>query len=431
MKPVILIHYHEIALKGKNRPFFERKLLQNIKKALKGRVNPNAVKREYGRLVIQLKADKAGSEHFAKEIGKREHDFVANASPKGSEHVKKKIVKCKRDFRLTASPITEIPECLKRVFGIAYFAPAYQTEPSIRSFCQAAQNLLQEEKFTTFKVQTRRSDKKFPLSSQEINEKVGRFIQEKFKKKVNLANPDLTVYLETGLKKAFVYTKKIPGVGGLPVSSAGKVASLISPGFDSPVASWYLMKRGAKVIFIHFCSFPCLPENSKTLVKKIIKILNLWQFDSTLYLVPFHQIHNTLVQDCPSSLLCVLCKRMMVRIAEMLARREKAKALVTGESLGQVASQTLPNLKVINKVATMPIFRPLIGMDKQEIINKAKEIGTYEISSSFKAHSIFKPTHITTAAKLKEVEQAEKSLNIPKLLKETLGKVKKKKLSSC
>ena len=392
--PCVLIHYHEIALKGKNRNFFERKLHENLKKALKGLVEPKDIKREHGRLVIDLQGFKP-------------------------------------DFRLTASPITEIAEGLKRVSGIAYFAFALQTEPSIKAFCQAAKELLKEEKFTTFKVKTRRSDKRFPLSSQEINEKVGTFIKDRLKKEVNLTNPDLIVYIEVAPKKAFVYTRKIPGLGGLPIGTAGKVASLISAGFDSPVAAWYLMKRGAKVVFIHFHSYPFIPKASIEQAKKLVKILTQYQFNSTLCLVPFASIQKQIATKCPSVLRVVLYRRMMIRIAEMLARREKAKALVTGESLGQVASQTLPNIKAINKVATMPILRPLIGMDKEEIINKARKIGTYETSAQpyDDCCSFLLPKHVTTAAQIKEVEQAEKSLDIPKLIKDTLSKVEKKKFT--
>jgi len=393
MKPVILIHYHEIALKGKNRDFFERKLLENIQIALKGLVEPKAVKREYGRLIIQLN---------------------------GFKQTKKQIK-------------TNIKKKLKTVFGIAYFAFALQTELSVKAFCKAATGLLKNKEFMTFKIKTRRSNKLFPLSSREINEKVGKFIQEKFKKEVNLTNPDLTAHIEVSSKETFVFTQKIPGPGGLPVGTAGKVASLISAGFDSPVAAWYLMKRGAKIVFIHFHSYPFASKASIEQAKKLVTTLNQYQFGSTLYLVPFAPVQKQIATKCLAVLRVVLYRRMMIRIAEMLARREKAKALVTGESLGQVASQTLPNIKTINKVATMPILRPLIGMDKEEIINKAREIGTYEISAQpyDDCCSFLLPKHVTTAARIKEVEEAEKALDIPKLIKDTLTKAEKKKLLSC
>lgn len=393
MKQVVLIHYHEIALKRKNRGFFEKKLQDNIRETLSGLVEPKAVKREYGRFVIQL--DRENTRNRTRKYAK-------------------------------------ISEGLKQVFGIAYFAFALQTEPSIEALKKASKDLLKKEHFTSFRVKTRRSDKKFPLSSQEINEKMGKFIKEKFKKEVNLTNPDLTIYIEIPQKKAFIYTRKIPGPGGLPVGTAGKVACLISSGFDSPVAAWYLMKRGAKVVFIHFHSYPFISKASIEQAKKLVQSLTQFQFNSTLYLVPFAPIQKQIAVKCPSILRVVLYRRMMVRIAEMLAQKEKAKALVTGESLGQVASQTLLNIKVINQTAAMPIFRPLIGMDKEEIINKAKEIGTYEISVQpyDDCCSFLLPKKVATAAQIKEVETAEAALSIPQLIKDTLSKVEKKRLSS-
>lgn len=388
--PCVLIHYHEIALKRKNRGFFERKLQDNMRKTLHGLVEPKAVKREYGRLVIQLE----------RETTRKETQKDA-----------------------------KILERLKHVFGIAYFAFALETNSSTKAFFQAAKKLLKKEKFTSFKVKTRRSDKKFPLSSQEINEKMGKLIKEEFKKEVNLTNPDLTIYIEVAPKKAFIYTQKIPGPGGLPVGTAGKVASLISAGFDSPVAAWYLMKRGAKVVFIHFHSYPFISKASIEQAKKLVQILTQFQFNSTLYLVPFAPIQKQIATKCPSVLRVVLYRRMMIRIAEMLARKENAKALITGESLGQVASQTLLNIKVINQTAAMPIFRPLIGMDKEEIINKARKVGTYKISVQpyDDCCSFLLPKRVATAAKIKEVESAENPLNIPKLIKDALSKVEKEK----
>lgn len=386
MRQVVLIHYHEIALKGKNRDFFERKLQENIKKALKGSVEPKAIRRERGRLVIDLGSKKRPQ--------------------------KEKIL-----------------ARLQKVFGIAYFAPALQAEPSTEAFCQAGKQLLNKEKFMTFKVETRRADKKFPLSSQEVNEKVGRFIQEEFKKKVDLTNPDLTVYIEISPKKALVYAQKIIGPGGLPVGTAGKVASLISAGFDSPVAAWYLMKRGAKIVFIHFHSYPFVPKTSIEQAKKLIQILTDYQFNSTLYLVPFAPIQKQIATKCPAPLRVVLYRRMMIRIGEILARRERAKALVTGESLGQVASQTLPNITAIDNAAAMPILRSLIGMDKQEIINQATEIGTHDVSTQpyDDCCSFLLPKHVTIAANIKKVEEAERALDIPKLIKDTLLKTEKNK----
>lgn len=388
--PTVLIHYHEIALKGKNRDFFERKLVENIKQALKGLVEPKEIKRERGRVVIYL-----------------ERETTRNR---------------KRND-------TKILERLKKVFGVAYFAFAIQTDLSTEAFRTVASEVLKEEKFATFKVRTRRSNKKFPLSSQEINKKVGQFIKEKFQREVDLTNPDLTLYIEVALKKAFIFTQKIPGPGGLPVGTAGKVAALISAGFDSPIASWYLMKRGAKVVFIHFHSYPFISPASIDQAKELVKILTNWQSESTLYLVPFAHIQRAIATKCPTPFRVILYRRMMIRIAEMIAGREKARALVTGESLGQVASQTLPNIRVIDEAAKRPILRPLIGLDKEEIIKKAREIGTYETSALpyDDCCSFLMPRHVTTAANLREVKQAEKALDVPKFIKKAFSKVEKEK----
>lgn len=379
MPQFIIIHYHEIALKGKNRIFFEKTLLQNIKKALIG-LRYDFVKRIPGRLIVKLN--------------------------KHSEFLKIKVR-------------------LKRVFGIAYFCKAYLVSQKIENLQKDVFSLISEKKFETFKIETKRAKKEYPLTSQQINEKIGAYILENFKKKikVDLKKPELTCFVEICNNYVFVYFDRLPGPGGLPVSVSGKVIGLISTGFDSPLASFKMMKRGAKVVFVHFHSYPYTSQASIENVKRLIEILTQYQFQSSLYLTPFIDIQKEIVRKTPSSLRVVLYRRMMFRIAQTLAQKEKAYALITGESLGQVASQTLENMRVTSQAVELPIFRPLIGEDKEEIIKQTKKVSTYKISSlPFEdCCSLFVPKRPVTRAKLSEVLKAEKKLDIEKLIKEAIG----------
>ncbi|MEK6569767.1 MAG: tRNA 4-thiouridine(8) synthase ThiI, partial [Bacteroidota bacterium] len=217
--------------------------------------------------------------------------------------------------------------------------------------------------------------------------------------------------------------KKVPGPGGLPVGVSGKVVALLSAGFDSPVASYQVMKRGAEVIFVHFHSYPFISRDSIDQARSLAKILTTYQFHSRLHLVPFAETQQVIVANTPAALRVILYRRMMVRIAEAIAKKEVAKGLVTGESLGQVASQTLRNMRIIDEVAGIPIFRPLISFDKGEIIDAAKRIGTYEISSApyDDCCSFLLPRNPSTWAKSEEVAQAEKSLDVGKLVEQTIA----------
>ncbi len=374
----VICHYHEIGLKGKNRKFFEEKLVENIKRVL----NPSYfkfVRRISGRILVELTIK-----------GAREEE--------------------------------EISSVLKNIFGIAYFAFAVSVEQKIEAIQKKALEILKEQKFESFRISARRSKKEFFLISQQINERIGELIVRELKKKVDLENPELTCFIEIVEKFAFLYLEKIKGPGGLPVGVSGRAVALLSGGIDSPVAAFYTMKRGVKVIFVHFHSHPYTTQASIKKVEEMIKLLNKFQFHSRLYLVPFADIQKEILLKTPAKLRVILYRRMMLKIAQEIAGEERALALVTGESIGQVASQTLGNIKVIEEVVDSPVFRPLIGQDKEEIIRKAREIGTFEISilPDQDCCSRFLPRHPETNAKSEEVARAERELNIEKLIKQAI-----------
>jgi thiamine biosynthesis protein ThiI len=255
------------------------------------------------------------------------------------------------------------------------------------------------------------------LTSPEINRQLGAAVKENSGARVDLSHAELTVFVEILPRDAFFGFHKIPGPGGLPVGASGRLVSLISGGIDSPVAAYRMMQRGCRLIFVHFHSAPYLDKTSQEKVRKLVSELTRHQFQSRLYLVPFGEIQRQIVAAVNRPLRVVLYRRMMLRIAEAVARGEKAKALVTGESLGQVASQTLENMAVIQQAAALPILRPLVGMDKQEIIDQSRRIGTFDISSmpDQDCCQLFVPKHPATKAKLREVEEAESSLEIDQL----------------
>lgn len=384
----VICHYHEIALKGKNRRFFEEKLIDNIK-TLALEVNDfEFVKRISGRIIVKL-------------------------TEKGKKNEK------------------EITENLKKVFGIAYFSFAQICPQKIKNIQEKALEVLENEKFQTFKIFTQRSKKEFPLTSQQINEKVGEYIlqapstkHQASKIKVDLENPDVTCFIEIVEKCAFLYLEKIRGQGGLPVTVSGKAVVLLSGGIDSPVAAFLAMKRGIKVIFLHFHAYPFVSKASIEKTKKIVKILKDYQGKSKLYLIPFAQVQKEILMKTQAKLRVVLYRRFMLRIAEELSKKEKALGIFTGESVGQVASQTLENIKAIEQITHLPVFRPLISEDKEDIIKKAKKIGTFNISilPHQDCCSRFLPKHPETKAKLENIIKAEKKLNVNKLVKEAVKK---------
>jgi thiamine biosynthesis protein ThiI len=331
MFEVIVVHYGEIGLKGKNRTYFERVLEKNLVLALSS--FDTSVYRRYGRIICQPK------------------------------------IKNER----------EIVEILKATPGIEYFALSIYSEPSIEELKKKAVEVLKENSFSTFKVETRRSNKGFPLTSLQVNRELGAHISKALNKKVSM-KPDVTLYVEICEKEALLYTRKFDGVGGLPVGSSGKVVSLLSGGIDSPVASFMMAKRGCEVVFTHFFNRIINPEQSLSKIEKIVLTLTRFQPKSKLYIIPFEKLQLEIIRNVPSKYRMIVYRRCMIKIANAVAEREGAKAIVTGDNLGQVASQTIENLNTIYMVSKFPILSPLIGLNKMEIVELAKRIGTYEYS---------------------------------------------------
>ena len=380
----IICHYAEVGLKLGNRRFFENWLRKNIKSSL-NRVIPDkifTVRRLYGRIVIEL-----------------DDDLTKNRK--------------------------EIAQALSSTFGIAYFAFARYIVQEIKSIRGMALAALQDEKFETFKIKTRRPDQKFLFTAQQVNEDIGEYILSKMDKIVQLKDPDITCYIDIVQGAAYIYTERITGPGGLPTGSNGKVVGLLSGGIDSPVASLLAMKRGAAVIFVHFHSVPMTTEESIEKVKKISKVLSYYQSRIHLYLVALTPIQKKILVNAKEKYRIILYRRFMIRIAEKIAHKENARALITGESLGQVASQTLENIAVIEAVSSMPILRPLIGLDKQEIMNLAKDYGTYDISilPDQDCCSLFLPKNPATKAKKQFIEAEEANLAVDDLIQEAIDSI--------
>ncbi len=370
----IVIHYAEIGLKGQNRPFFEKRLEKNIKKSFeRDKISFKSIERKYGRILVKL-----------------------------SENPE----------------LSRINKTLSNIFGIANFSFAVKVKSKIEEIENKAVEILKVENFQTFKIDTRRSDKKFPMKSMEVNEKVGQKVVDNLKKNVDLENPDKTVFIEITWDGAFIYFEKIDSLGGLPVGTGNKTLVLLSGGIDSPVAAYLLNKRGVENIFIHFYSCLHTGQASINKAKKIVEILNKYQFKSKLYLVPFIEIQREILDQSPPSLRILLYRRFMFRIAEKLAEKQKACVLTTGESVGQVASQTLENIKAISESIEIPILRPLIGFNKEEIISLSKKIGTYETSilPCQDTCTQFMPDHPETKATIRQIKKAEENLDLDKLI---------------
>jgi tRNA uracil 4-sulfurtransferase len=372
MTPVVVVHYHEISLKGGNRPLFLRRLADNLRHAAAG-CGVRAVRRLPGRLVLDL------------------------------------------------APDADQPALRARiatVFGVANFAPGLAMPPRLDVVKEAILALLAGRQFDSFRITARRTFKVFPMSSEDVNRELGAFVLKHFSTRVNLGQPALTVHVELLPREALVSVDRAAGPGGLPVGVSGRVVSLMSGGIDSPVAACRLQKRGCEVEFVHFHSAPYLPATSQAKARALVGQLVRHQFTARLWLVPFGDIQREVVLTVPPPLRVVVYRRLMMRIAETLARRVGALALVTGESVGQVASQTLENLARTTEVVSLPILRPLIGMDKEEIIREARALGTYEISiePDQDCCTLFVPKHPETRATATAVTRAEARLEIDRLV---------------
>jgi thiamine biosynthesis protein ThiI len=369
----VLIRYHEIALKKGNRAYFTELLKRNLLAAVKD-LGAKEIRSLPARLLLTFKND--------------------------------------------VPPATLI-ERMGTVFGVANFSIVERTARDIEALRSRILDSLNGARFESFRIETQRGDKTFPLTSPEINRQLGAAVKEKSGARVDLENAAFTVTVEILPRDAFFGFNKIPGAGGLPVGASGRVVGLISGGIDSPVAAYRMMQRGCRIIFVHFHSAPFQDKTSQEKVRQLMSVLTRHQFTSRVYFVPFGEIQRQIVAAVARPLRVVLYRRMMLRIAEAFARKEKAKALVTGESLGQVASQTLDNIAVIEQAARLPILRPLVGMDKQEIIDQARRIGTFDISSipDQDCCQLFVPKHPATKARFGDVEADEAQLDVQELLR--------------
>ena len=371
MKSVV-IHYQEIALKGKNRPWFVARLVKNIKEATRD-LDIKEVRALMGRIELVL-------------------------GPTATwEGVRDRVA---------------------QVFGVGNFAKAGRAPLDIDAIAAEILKDLGPENPATFRLSARRADKRFPMSSPEIEREVGGRIKEARGWTVNLKHPELTIHVEALTKDAFYFFGKERGAGGLPVGASAEVACLLSGGIDSPVAAWRMMRRGCRVLFIHFHSYPILSRASQEKARELATSLARFQYRSRLMLVPFGEIQQRVVLAVPPPLRVVVYRRLMMRIAERIARLNRAQGLVTGEVVGQVASQTLENMATIGSVVTLPVLRPLVGMDKEEITAEAVRLGTYPISiiPDQDCCTLFTPKHPATKAKRHEVERAEADLPIEEIV---------------
>lgn len=370
---VLLVHYHEIALKARNRPLFVNQLVRNLKRATAD-FPVRRIQKLPGRVLLELAGENAAQ---------------------------------------------EVAERVRRVFGVANCCSALRCDLDLEALKDTAAKALAGRPFQTFRVTARRAYKTFPLTSPQLNEILGTFVLERFPARVDLKNPELTLFVDILPKEAFIYLEKVRGPGGLPVGVAGRVIALLSGGIDSPVAAYRMMRRGCQVSFVHFHGAPFLDRRTQEKAREIVKLLTRYQYTSRLYLVPFGEVQQEVVVNTPAPYRVLLYRRLMARIAEHLASLEGAKALVTGESLGQVASQTLENLTVIEEAVKLPLLRPLIGMDKEEITEQAKEIGTYEISiqPDQDCCTLFVPRHPATRATMDDIGRAEMTLDLDRLVK--------------
>src|SRR5437870_3811889 len=281
---------------------------------------------------------------------------------------------------------------------------------------------MQGHPFNSFRIQAHRANKNFPHTSVEINQRVGAYVKEQSGARVDLERAQMTCWIEIVEKYALIYLERLPGPGGLPVGTSGKVVVLLSGGIDSPVAAWKMIKRGCTPVFVHFHSFPYTNKESQEKAKQIARLLSDYSLRSKIYLVSFADVQRHIMVDTPLDTRVILYRRYMMRLAQEIAQREKTRVLVTGDSVGQVASQTIENIDVISRAVSMPILRPLVGDDKLEIVEVARKIRTYDISiqPDQDCCSLFVPKHPETKASLIEIEQSESRLDVTETMKAAL-----------
>lgn len=385
----IIVKYGEIGIKGKNRYIFENKLIKNIKNMLKP-IDKFNVYKEYGRVYVDL--------------GDYEYD--------------------------------EVCEEVKKVFGVVGVCPAVKVLRNNEEDVEAAYKKLKEtallvleEKIASgaksFKVESRRGDKSFRLTSQDMSIDIGGFLLSNVgdKIKVDINNPEARIKCELRENNVVVYTDTVPGYGGLPIGTNGKAMSLLSGGIDSPVATWMVAKRGMEVEAVHFHTYPFTSEKSQEKVKDLARILAKYVGKVRLHKVNILEIQKAVGLNCRDEEMTIISRRFMMRIAQKLAEQRNCDALITGESIGQVASQTIQGLTCTNASVSLPVFRPLIAMDKTEIIDIAKKIDTFETSiiPEEDCCSVFAPKKPVTKPRLDRIEDSEKALDVEKLIEDAIA----------
>lgn len=377
MYDALVVHFHEIGLKGRNREFFEDALARNLRRALRG-TGYKRVRKGFGRVMVDLKPD----------------GLVQVAAERAA-----------------------------RVFGVAYVGLGRRVEPDLEAIGHVALELIRQESFESFAVRARRTHSNFPHHSQEVNETVGQKIKDATGARVDLKHPEATVWIEMFGGTGLVFARRLPGVGGLPSGVSGKMLVLMSGGIDSPVAAYRMARRGAEIDLLHFHGQPFTDPSSVRQAEELAQVLAGYQLRVLLHLVPLGDAQREIVTHAPSSMRMVLYRRMMMRIAAQLAKEIGAQALVTGDSLGQVASQTIENIRTIDaSLAGVEAFRPLIGMDKQEIMDEAKRIGTYEISARQYQDCcvLFEPRSPATKSEPAHATRAESELDMDALVGKAL-----------
>ncbi|SKC91439.1 tRNA uracil 4-sulfurtransferase ThiI [Maledivibacter halophilus] len=379
MEKVLIIRYGEISLKGLNRPYFENTLLKNIRRSVR-QIGDIRVYKSHGRLYIDL-------EDYDEE---------------------------------------DIIEIVTKIFGVVSVSIAYIFEANMEKICEVAlKQALEcvEEGIKTFKVETKRANKNFPVKSPEISRTVGGYILEHIDGlKVDVHNPDIRINVEVR-DKAYVYSRKIPGFGGMPYGSGGKAMVLLSGGIDSPVAGWLVAKRGVEIEAIHYHSYPFTSDRAKEKVIDLARILSKYCTKIRLHSVNLLNIQKAINEKCHAEEMTILSRRFMMAIAERVAVERKCKALVTGESIGQVASQTLESINVTNAAVNMPVFRPLIAMDKMDIVKISEKIDTYETSIlPFEdCCTVFLPDRPVTKPRLERILKSEELLDVEGLISDAIN----------
>lgn len=380
-REIFLLKLGEVVLKGLNRHTFEDKLVSNVTRRL----------RRCGSFNIYLRQS------------------TIYVEPRGED--------CDMAEALTAC---------RQVFGVVNVARAVPCEKDVDAIFETAAAYLKDEfaAARTFKVESKRADKLFHLNSIQISQAVGGLLGERFPNvAVDVHKPDLTVHVEVREKWAYVHAPAAPGAGGLPIGMGGTAVSLLSGGIDSPVSSWMMARRGVQLEMVHFVSPPYTSQQAQDKVVELARLLTVWCGRLTVHIVPFTKIQEEIRKHCPEEYFTLIMRRFMMRLSEKVARSVHAGALITGESLGQVASQTLPALGVTEDVTTLPVLRPLIGMDKVEIIRLSREIGCYETSilPYEDCCTVFTPRHPSTRPNLEDVRAAEAALDIEGLMNEAMA----------